>query len=73
MIVPETVEVRILRDYMARIGKDQWRTQPAQLIWPRGEPGRDLDFALLLVTDGSTEPGDDPVCWAKLPSSGVVK
>nr|WP_274607255.1 tetratricopeptide repeat protein [Paracraurococcus ruber] len=69
---PEEIRVRILRDYLAAKGNDRLRTRPARVVWPRAEPGRDHDFALLQMTDGPTGPGDDAVPWADLPASGEV-
>ena len=70
---PDGLEVRILRDYLTAKGADRLQGRSARLVWPHDEPGEDHDFALLLVTDGQpTGPGDEPVHWADLPSSGEL-
>ncbi len=69
---PQTVQIRILRDYRAAKGVDKYATRSARLIWPLSEPGEDYDFALLAIAD-DTGPNDDPVSWVDLAAWGEVK
>ena len=71
---PPSVEIRVLRNYIAASSEDRLNTVPARRIWPpdNTDPGDDLDFALL-ITEGSTSAGDRPIYWGEMPAWGETK